>query len=254
MSEILPKTTMVLVCGGKGGVGKSTVAANVAAVLAGRGVRTGLLDADLHGPSLPVMFGLDERPAVRNGLIQPPTRHGISLMSTGLLAPPAQALAWKGPLLRGALKQMLRDVDWQDPDVLVIDTPPGTGDVHMALASLVDIRSAVVVTTPQDVALTDTRRCVSMLDQLGVPVQGVVENMAYFRCPDCDARHQLFPRPEGRDQLPRHELPMIAAIAASGDGGTPIALTDEGRSTGVTAVFEAVVEDLTTADAIRRAV
>lgn len=229
MSALLPGVRVVMVCGGKGGVGKSTVAATIATSLAARGTRTGLLDADLHGPSLPVLFGVRERPVVRGGRIQPVVRDGVRLMSTGLLTGASRALTWKGPVLRGGLRQMVRDVDWGDIETLVVDTPPGTGEIHMALAHLLDIAAAVVVTTPQRMALEDTRRCVAMLSRLGIAIPAVVENMAYFPCPCCGARTEPFTNTgllaallaETATTTRLVELPLLPSMAAGAEQGTP---------------------------------
>ncbi|MFD7819055.1 P-loop NTPase [Streptomyces sp. NPDC059785] len=233
MNRLLPGVRILMVCGGKGGVGKSTVAAHIAMSLAAAGVRTGLLDADFQGPSLPVLFGTRERPLVRNGRISPVVRAGVRLMSTGLLADASRALAWKGPLLRGALRQLARDVDWGDVSTLVIDTPPGTGEVHMALADLLDISAAVVVTTPQRMALEDTRRCVTMLARLGIDIPAVVQNMAHYSCPCCGERTELFPNAGLTEALLAEtgypgarlvELPLLPEIASAADRGVPSAL------------------------------
>lgn len=242
MSGLLPDTEVIMVCGGKGGVGKSTVAANLAVALAAAGSTVGLLDADLQGPSVPVMFGIADRPLVEDALIVPSRRYGVDLMSVGLLTATGQPLAWKGPLLRGALKQMLRDVRWSDPDFLIIDTPPGTGDVHMALASLVDVRGAVLVMTPQRVALSDTLRCVGMLSSLRIPVRATVRNMDHFACPHCGSATELFTHslPGARPAPgtgPVFRLPLLAEIAASGDQGIP-AVFREGAGTADSATSE----------------
>ncbi|MGH3721156.1 MAG: P-loop NTPase [Pseudonocardiaceae bacterium] len=246
--KILTSTEIVLVCGGKGGVGKSTVAVNLAALLARTDLQpqVGLLDADLQGPSIPTMLGLSGRPKVIQGKIQPVALNGLKIMSTGLLASPEQTFAWKGPLLRGALKQMLRDVAWGDLDVLIIDTPPGTGDLHLALMALVDVAGVVVVTTPQRVALADTRRCMTMLRLMGVPFRAVVQNMSYFVCPHCETRASVFDHGghgsvssllAAEVDVPIYELPILSAIAEHGDSGLPIVDTQAGRDAGLPQIF-----------------
>lgn len=249
----LPAVRVVLVCGGKGGVGKSTVAANLATAFAARGVRTGLLDADLQGPSLPVLFGVGERPAVRDGRIRPVVRGGVRLMSTGLLADASRALTWKGPVLRGALRQMVRDVDWGDVETLVVDTPPGTGEIHMALADLLDVEAAVVVTTRQRMALEDTRRCLAMLTRLGIPVPAVVENMAYFPCPCCGARTEPFPDSglagalldeTGGAGTRLVELPLLPAMASGAERGTPSTPLAGSADPAARAAFAALLDAL----------
>ncbi|MGW4059791.1 ATP-binding protein [Amycolatopsis sp. NPDC004747] len=253
MKTYLPSVRIVLVCGGKGGVGKSTVAARLATGLTARGCRTGLLDADLQGPSLPVLFDVRERPAVRDGRIRPVVRGGVRLMSTGLLADSSRALAWKGPLLRGALRQMVRDVDWGDVETLVIDTPPGTGEIHLALADLLDVAAAVVVTTPQAMAVEDTYRCIAMLRRLGIAVPAVVENMAYYPCPCCGARTEPFAASGPAGTLPSEtgdaatrliQLPFAPALAAGPEpGARPAAGADATAAT----AFAELLDTLDTA-------
>lgn len=244
--KLLTSTKIVLSCGGKGGVGKSTVAVNLATILTSMGLQVGLLDADLQGPSIPTMLGLSDRPRVVRGKIQPVALNGLKVMSSGLLASAEQTFAWKGPLLRGALKQMLRDVAWGALDVLVIDTPPGTGDLHMALMTLVDVTGAVIVTTPQRVAVADTRRSMTMLRSIGVPIRAVVQNMSYFVCPHCEAKASVFNHGEHESSSSLfaseldttiYELPILPAIAEYGDLGRPVVDTQAGRDAGLPQAF-----------------
>ncbi len=221
---------IVLVVSGKGGVGKSTVAANVAVALADAGATVGLLDADMYGPSIPTMFGVSG-PVVGdgNGHIQPLERHGIKLMSIGfLLESDKAAVIWRGPMLQGALMQFLKDVHWGTLDYLIVDLPPGTGDVALTLTQNVRASGAVLVTTPQGVALADVYKAASMLQTVKVPILGVVENESYFVCDGCDKRHELFG--SGGGQLIADfssapllgQIPVDPAVRESGDSGTPV--------------------------------
>lgn len=225
---------IVLVTSGKGGVGKSTVVSNLAAEMAKRGLRIGLLDADFHGPSISVMFGSTERPRVVDRKIIPIVRYGIKLLSAGMLGDPAKAFVWRGALLRGVLKQLLRDTNWGDLDVLFIDMPPGTGEVHIAVLDLVEVDSAVVVTTPQEVARSDVRRSLTMLSSTGVPIVGLVENMGVFTCTTCGTAHQLFPGANVAAIAEEFGIPLTVrlpfhqAIGLSGDAGAPL-LTTSGQ-------------------------
>src|SRR6185369_2826459 len=185
---------IVLVMSGKGGVGKSTVAANLAVALTRWGARVGLLDADMYGPSVPTMFGVMGRPTSLDGQkFLPLERFGIKLMSIGfLLEDPKSAVVWRGPMIQGALLQFLKDVDWGDLDFLLLDLPPGTGDIALTISQKVRSTGAVVVTTPQEVALQDVYKSVSMAQKVGIPLLGVVENESYFICDGCEKRHELF--------------------------------------------------------------
>jgi ATP-binding protein involved in chromosome partitioning len=184
---------IVLVMSGKGGVGKSTVATNLALALSRMGNRVGLLDADIYGPSIPTMFGIEGRPTTDGTRINPLQRFGIKLMSIGfLLDDPHSAVVWRGPMLHSALLQFLKDVDWGDLDFLLLDLPPGTGDVALTLSQRVRSTGAVIVTTPQEVALQDVYKSVSMAKKVGIPVLGVVENESYFICDGCSKKHEIF--------------------------------------------------------------
>jgi len=186
-------SAIVPVASGKGGVGKSTVAVNLALGLARQGLKVGLLDLDLYGPSVPIMLGLkDAEPESDGNKLKPIEAHGLKVMSIGFMIPPEKALIWRGPLIMKAVRQLLHDVSWAPLDVLVLDLPPGTGDVQISMTQEVPITGAVVVTTPQDVALVDAVKGVDMFQQTGAPVLGIVENMSYFICSECDARHEIF--------------------------------------------------------------
>lgn len=220
---------VILVASGKGGVGKSTVAANLAVALAQDGAKVGLLDADIYGPSIPIMFGVNERPNTPDGKrITPVTSHGIQLMSIGFFVSPEQAMVWRGPILNGTIVQFVRDVIWGDQDYLVVDLPPGTGDVQLSISQQLRVSGAVLVTTPQDVALADVIRGKAMFDQVKIPTLGVVENMSYFICSNCSTRHEIFSSGGGEAAAQKlgvpflGSLPLVSAVREAGDFGMPI--------------------------------
>ncbi len=221
----------IAVASGKGGVGKSTVAANLALMLAKLEQRVGLLDADVYGPNLPMMLGVEgKRPQVVGRRILPVERAGVKLMSLALLAPTAKAMIWRGPLVGRAIEQMLRDTDWGELDFLVIDLPPGTGDAQLTLSQRLRLTGAVMVTTPQKVALADALKGIHMFQEVEVPIVGLVENMATFVCPSCGAEHDVFPAGEAEEAAGRlgvpylGKIPLDPRIAAGGDRGEPIVL------------------------------
>ncbi len=219
----------IAVASGKGGVGKSTVATNLAIALSQSGAKVGLMDADAYGPSIPTMMGAKEQPQTSpEKKLIPIVRHGIKLMSIGFLVPDEQALIWRGPMLHSAVRQFLADVIWGELDYLIIDLPPGTGDVALSLTQSIPLTGGVIVTTPQDVALADVRRGAAMFDKLGVPILGVVENMSYFSCPHCGERTDIFRRDGGgkiSEKLGTRllgEIPLDAEVCTAGDLGVPI--------------------------------
>jgi len=221
--------TVVLVMSGKGGVGKSTVSSNLALALKRMGASVGLLDADIYGPSIPTMFGIHGQPQTDGDKIRPHERHGIKLMSIGfLLEDPKAAVVWRGPMLHGALLQFLKDVAWGELDVLLLDLPPGTGDIALTLAQRVQSTGAVIVTTPQEVALQDVYKSVSMAKKVGIPILGVVENESYFVCDGCEKRHEPFGSGGGQRIAEFAGAPLLAqiplepAVREWGDAGTPI--------------------------------
>lgn len=221
---------IVLVMSGKGGVGKSTVATNVALALARSGAKTGLLDADMYGPSIPTMLGVNGRPVSADGKkFLPLERFGLKLMSIGfMLEDPKSAVVWRGPMLQSALMQFLKDVDWGPLDYLVLDLPPGTGDIILTISQKLRCTGALVVTTPQEVALQDVYKSVSMAKKVGIPILGVVENESYFVCDQCDKRHELFGAGGGAAVAEFSEAPLLGQIPIHpsirewGDAGTPI--------------------------------
>lgn len=220
---------VLAVASGKGGVGKSTVALNLALALAAEGRRTGLLDADVYGPSIPIMTGLEgARPTAIDKRIQPIEKFGVGLVSLGFLVDADTPMVWRGPMVHSAVTQFLREVDWGRRDMLVVDLPPGTGDAHLTLTQAVPLDGAIIVTTPQDVALTDARKGLKMFDKVGAPVLGVIENMGAFVCPDCGNEHALFGAGGGRATAERFDVPFLGtipldpAVTPSGDRGEPI--------------------------------
>ena len=228
----VPVGHIIAVASGKGGVGKSTVAINLAAGLAAKGMKVGLLDADIYGPSLPRLAGMrDAKPERINEKIIPIEAHGLKLMSMGFLVDEAAPMIWRGPMVQSAVQQLLRDVDWSGLDVLVLDLPPGTGDVQLTLAQKVAITGAVVVSTPQDIALIDARKGLEMFRKTGVPILGIVENMSYFCCENCGTRADIFGHGGAKDEAAKAgvpflgEIPLHAAIRAQSDAGVPIVIS-----------------------------
>jgi len=223
---------VVAVGSGKGGVGKTTVAVNLAVALAGLGYKTGLLDADVYGPNVPLMMGIQDMPAVRDQIIQPLDQFGVKLMSMGFLNPGDRPLIWRGPMLHGVVQQFIRGVDWGELEYLIIDLPPGTGDVQLSLIQTVPLSGAIVVTTPSDVSLEDARKAVHMFRQVRVEILGIVENMSYMICPHCTQRVDVFSSGGGRrtaEEMDVHflaELPLDPEVRAGGDSGRPVALRD----------------------------
>ncbi|MEZ4496001.1 MAG: iron-sulfur cluster carrier protein ApbC [Thermomicrobiales bacterium] len=228
----------IAVASGKGGVGKSTVAANLAVALAQAGASVGLLDADVYGPSIPLMFGANDKPLMRNNKIVPIERHGVHLMSIGFILEPEKALIWRGPLVAQLINQFLNDVDWGELDYLVIDLPPGTGDVQLTLVQKIPISGAVIVTTPQDVAVADAVKGLKMFQEVKTPVLGIVENMSGFVCPCCNTVTDIFGTDGGRKTAEKYEVellgqvPIEPAVRVGGDDGVPVVVTAPDSVTG----------------------
>ncbi len=220
---------IIAVASGKGGVGKSTTAVNLALGLAAAGQRVGILDADIYGPSIPKLLGLKGRPELIAGkVLRPLVGHGLKAMSIGFLIEEETPMVWRGPMVVGALRQMLNEVDWGGLDVLVVDMPPGTGDVQLSLAQQVPIAGAVIVSTPQDLALADARKGLAMFRKVDVPILGIIENMSYFLCPHCGERSEIFGHGGARSEAARlgvpflGEIPLALSIREHSDDGRPI--------------------------------
>jgi ATP-binding protein involved in chromosome partitioning len=218
---------IIAVASGKGGVGKSTVAANLAVALARQGLAVGLLDADIYGPSVPTLFGITARAGIADKRLQPAEAYGIKLLSMGMMTDPGKAVIWRGPMASSAMMQMVEQADWGVLDVLVIDLPPGTGDIQLTMAQKLKPDGAVIVSTPQDLSLIDARRAIAMFAQVDVPVLGIVENMSYFKCPHCGERSEIFGHGGAADTATDLGVPFLGAIPLDGtiraasDAGTP---------------------------------
>jgi len=219
---------IVAVASGKGGVGKSAVAVNMAVAMARQGLKVGLLDADIYGPSLPRMLGLARKPEVRAERLIPLAAWGLAAMSIGFLVEEETPMIWRGPMVMGALQQMLGQTEWGALDIMVVDMPPGTGDAQLTMAQQVSLTGAVIVSTPQDIALADARRGVRMFERVRVPVLGLVENMSYFACPECGHRAEIFGHGGARREAERlgteflGEVPLLIDIRAASDAGRPV--------------------------------
>src|SRR6185295_448829 len=223
---------VIAVASGKGGVGKSTVAVNLAVALRLEGARVGLMDVDIYGPSIPLMTGTEGvKPGVVNGRLQPVEAHGLKLLSMGYLVPAGQAVVWRGPMLHKAITQFFEDCDWGEIDYLVVDLPPGTGDVQLSLSQIFPLTGAVMVTTPQQVALIDVIKGANMFERVNVPLLGIVENMSYFVCPCCQTRSEIFSHGGGRRAAKEHdwpflgEIPIDPSVRVGGDEGTPVVIS-----------------------------
>ena len=252
-------TRVVAVSSGKGGVGKSMVATNLAAAFAAAGKSVGLLDADIYGPNIPLMFGAEGRPGVsgKKGeeMIEPMEAHGVRLMSIGFLLEKEQPAIMRGPLISGILKQFLEQVTWGDLDVMVVDMPPGTGDAQLSLVQIVDIDGVVMVTTPQDVATGDVRRAIKMFERVNTSVMGIVENMSGFQCPHCDEEIEIFGSGGGERLAEETEVPFLGrvpldpAVRSAGDEGEPTVLSapDSGAGRALQEIADRVAENVASA-------
>jgi ATP-binding protein involved in chromosome partitioning len=208
----LTAKSVIAVGSGKGGVGKSTIAASLAYGLKNSGAVVGLMDADVYGPSIPHLLGTNERPHLENNRLQPIMKDGLRVMSMGFLVPPGEAVVWRGPMLHGAITQFLRDTEWGSLDYLIIDMPPGTGDIALTLSQLLPLTGAVVVCTPQDVALLDAVKAIAMFRKVHIPMLGMVENMSYFVCPDCGHRHDIFGSGGARKRAGELDVPFLGEV------------------------------------------
>jgi ATP-binding protein involved in chromosome partitioning len=223
---------IVAVASGKGGVGKSTVSANLAIALSKLGLSVGILDADIYGPSLPKLFGLNGRPEIDdNKIMQPLQAYGLNIMSIGFLIEEETPMIWRGPMVMSALQQMMREVNWGTLDVLIVDMPPGTGDAQLTMAQSVSLAGAVIVSTPQDLALIDARRGIAMFKRVEVPILGLIENMSYFLCPECGTRSDIFGHGGAHHEAERQgvpflgEVPLHLDIRERSDAGKPVVAT-----------------------------
>ena len=258
--EFIPEVKhTVAVSSGKGGVGKSTVAVNLALALKQRGHEVGLVDVDIYGPDVPLMMGARGRPGMFENRIIPVEAHGIKIMSIGLLVAEREALVWRGPMIHSAVQQFLRDVLWGPLDYLVFDMPPGTGDAQLSLSQVIPLGGVVMVTTPQDVALLDVRKALAMFRKLNVPILGIVENMSYFVAPDTGARYTIFGEGGGEKVAGEFDVPLLARIPLEmdtrkgGDEGVPIAVgqPDSAQAKAFRDLAEGVVERLDSLSALK---
>lgn len=242
---------IIAVASGKGGVGKSTVAANLALALSKMGKKVGLLDADIYGPSVPRLLGLEGKPDSDGKKLKPKLAYGLKAMSIGLLVDVDTPMIWRGPMATSALSQMLQDVDWAPLDILVVDMPPGTGDIQLTMAQKVPLTGAVIVSTPQDIALIDARKGIAMFEKVGIPILGLVENMSSFTCPSCGDTSHIFGHGGAKETAEKlgapflGELPLHLKIRETSDAGTPIVAEDE--TSPQAQAFISVAENLMTA-------
>ncbi len=226
--------SIIAIASGKGGVGKSTTTANLALALAAGGARVGILDADVYGPSMPRMLGITGRPATQGNILIPMENYGLKVMSMGFLVDEDTPMIWRGPMVMGALEQMLRDVEWGELDIMLIDMPPGTGDAQLTIAQKVPLAGAIIVSTPQDIALLDARRGLNMFRKVEVPVFGIIENMSTFFCPNCGHESHIFSHGGARQEAERlgvdflGEIPLVIEIRETSDSGRPIVVSDSG--------------------------
>ncbi len=248
--QLLPGVkNIIAVASGKGGVGKSTTAANLALALAAEGASVGLLDADIYGPSIPMMMGIAGKPESADGKnMEPMLGHGLQVMSIGFLVEPDQAMIWRGPMATQALDQLLRQTAWKDLDYLIVDMPPGTGDIQLTLSQRVPLTGAVIVTTPQDIALLDAKKGIKMFEKVGVPILGIVENMAVHVCTKCGHIEHIFGEDGGKKMAADYQmdylggLPLDMQIRLQADGGTPTVVADP--KGGVAGLYKAIARKL----------
>ncbi len=241
---------IIAVASGKGGVGKSTVSANLSVVLAQTGAKVGLMDADIYGPNIPMMMGVPEPPEKEGDKIKPAQAHGVRIISMGFFVPEETAIVWRGPMVHTAIQQFFRDVLWGELDYLLVDLPPGTGDAQLSLSQIVPLTGVVTVTTPQEVALYDVRKGLMMFKKVNVPLLGVIENMSFFVCGHCGERTEIFSFAGGERAAKKFDIPFLGripldpAIREGGDAGMPIVVSDPNSP--LTKAFQGVAEALQT--------
>jgi ATP-binding protein involved in chromosome partitioning len=248
--QLLPAVkNIVAVASGKGGVGKSTMAVNLALALAAEGASVGVLDADIYGPSQPMMLGVQGRPESADGkTMEPMENHGVQVMSIGFMIEPDNPMIWRGPMATQALEQLLRQTNWRELDYLIVDMPPGTGDIQLTLSQRVPLTGAVIVTTPQDIALLDARKGLKMFEKVGVPILGVVENMAVYHCPNCGHAEHIFGADGGRKMAAQYgvdylgALPLSLSIREQADSGRPTVVADPDGE--IAALYKAVARQM----------
>jgi ATP-binding protein involved in chromosome partitioning len=240
--KLMPNVkNIIAISSGKGGVGKSTTAVNLALALAAEGATVGILDADIYGPSQPMMLGITGRPeSIAENTIEPMEGHGLQASSIGFLIDPDSPMVWRGPMVTSALEQLLRQTNWRDVDYLIVDMPPGTGDIQLTLSQKVPVTGAVIVTTPQDIALLDARKGLKMFEKVGIPIIGVVENMSIYVCPNCDHQEHIFGQGGGQKMCTDYgidflgSLPLNLSIREQADSGRPTVVADpDGAISGI---------------------
>ena len=230
--KLSPATNIIAIASGKGGVGKSTTAINLALSLMKLYFKVGILDADIYGPSLPKLTGINTRPKNNGKKIIPHNAFGLQAMSIGYLIPEDKPTIWRGPLVMSAIEQLLRDVEWQDLDILIIDMPPGTGDVHLTLSQKAQLTGAIIISTPQDLSLIDARKGLNMFKKVNVPILGIIENMSYFLCEKCETKHKIFGNGGAKAEAKKlgvpflDEIPLDILLRSSSDEGRPIVLQE----------------------------
>jgi len=240
---------IIAVASGKGGVGKTTVSVNLAVTMAQMGLKIGLLDADIYGPNVPIMMGVEEKLGTRNNKIAPLSRYGVEMVSVGFVAQGDTAIIWRGPLVGRMIQQFLQDVDWGELDYLIVDLPPGTGDAQLTLTQAVPLTGAIVVSTPQDVALADAMKGINMFKKVEVPVLGIIENMSYFECPHCHQRTEVFDHGGGKRASKKFsvpflgEIPLDIKVRIGGDQGKPIVISEPDSA--VAQAFQNVARTIT---------
>ncbi len=248
--SLLPNVkNIIAISSGKGGVGKSTTAVNLALALAAEGATVGMLDADIYGPSQPMMLGITGRPeSITDNTIEPMEGHGIQAISIGILIEPDSPMVWRGPMVTSALEQLLRQTNWRDLDYLIVDMPPGTGDIQLTLSQKVPVTGAVIVTTPQDIALLDARKGLKMFEKVGIPIIGIVENMSTYVCPNCNHEEHIFGQDGGKKMCAEYgaeflgSLPLNLSIRLQADSGRPTVVEDPDGA--ISAIYKGIARKI----------